>query len=58
MGNPWHHSLRSLLSYHRLSNNVTIKIHKSVILRVALYGCDTWSFTLREEQGAEENIWT
>jgi hypothetical protein len=29
-----------------------------------LYGCETWSLTLREtdwgclEQGAEENIWT
>jgi hypothetical protein len=25
-----------------------------------LYGCETWSLTLREEhrQGVEENIWT
>jgi hypothetical protein len=22
-----------------------------------LYGCETWSLTLREEQGVEENIW-
>jgi hypothetical protein len=26
-----------------------IKIYKTVILPVALYGCETWSLTLREE---------
>ena len=26
------------------------KIHKSIILSVVLYGCETWSLTLREEQ--------
>jgi hypothetical protein len=26
-----------------------IKIHKTVILPVVLYGCETWSLTLREE---------
>jgi hypothetical protein len=29
--------------------NSKIKIHKNLILPVALYGCETWSFTLREE---------
>jgi hypothetical protein len=29
--------------------NVKIKIHKTVILLVVLYGCETWSLTLREE---------
>jgi hypothetical protein len=28
-----------------------IKIHKIVILSVVLYGCETWSVTLREEHG-------
>jgi hypothetical protein len=28
---------------------VKIKIHKPIILPVALYGCKTWSVTLREE---------
>jgi hypothetical protein len=23
-----------------------------------LYGCETWSLTLSEEQGAEENVWS
>jgi hypothetical protein len=26
-----------------------IKIHRTVILSVVLYGCGTWSVTLREE---------
>jgi hypothetical protein len=26
-----------------------IKIYKTVILAVVLYGCETWSLTLREE---------
>jgi hypothetical protein len=28
---------------------VKIKIHKTIILPVVLYGCETWSLTLREE---------
>jgi hypothetical protein len=28
-----------------------IKIYKTVILPVVLYGCETWSFTSREEHG-------
>jgi len=27
-----------------------IKIHRNVILHVVLYGCETWSLTLREER--------
>jgi hypothetical protein len=29
--------------------NVTIRIYKTIILPVVLYGCETWSLTLREE---------
>jgi hypothetical protein len=29
--------------------NLKINIYKTVILPVALYGCETWSLTLREE---------
>jgi hypothetical protein len=32
-----------------LSTNVKVKIHKTTILPVVLYGCETWSLTLREE---------
>jgi len=30
--------------------NVNIKIYRSIILPVLLYGCETWSLTLREER--------
>jgi hypothetical protein len=32
-----------------LSNNLKIKIYRTIILLVVLYGCETWSLTLREE---------
>ena len=32
-----------------LSKNLKIKIYKTIILPVVLYGCETWSLTLREE---------
>jgi hypothetical protein len=32
-----------------LSKNIKIKIYKILILPVVLYGCATWSLTLREE---------
>jgi hypothetical protein len=33
-----------------LSRNVVkVKIYKPIILPVVLYGCETWSLTLREE---------
>jgi hypothetical protein len=38
-----------LLSSHLLSRNVKVKIYKTIILPVVLYGCETWSLILREE---------
>jgi hypothetical protein len=32
-----------------LSINTNIKIYRTIILPVVLYGCETWSLTLREE---------
>jgi hypothetical protein len=32
-----------------LSNNLKLRIYKTIILPVVLYGCETWSLTLREE---------
>jgi len=32
-----------------LSKNLKIKIYRTIILAVVLYGCETWSLTLREE---------
>jgi hypothetical protein len=33
-----------------LSKNLKIKIYKTIILPVVLYGCEAWSLTLREER--------
>ena len=38
-----------MLSKFLLSKNLKIKIHKTIILPVMLYACETWSLTLREE---------
>jgi hypothetical protein len=35
--------------YRLLSRNVKIRIYKTVVLPVVLYGCEIWSLTLREE---------
>jgi hypothetical protein len=32
-----------------LSKNIKIKIYRTVILPVVLYGCEAWSLTWREE---------
>jgi len=32
-----------------LSKNLNIKIYRTVNLPVVLYGCETWSLTLKEE---------
>jgi hypothetical protein len=37
------------LSSRLLSRNVKVKIYKTIILSVVLYGCETWSLTLKEE---------
>jgi hypothetical protein len=56
-GNACHHSVQSLLSSHLLSRNLKVKIHKTIILPVVLYGSEIWSLTLREEHrlGVFEN---
>jgi hypothetical protein len=48
-GNACYHSVQNLLSSRPLSINVKIKIYKTIILPVILYGCETWSLALREE---------
>jgi hypothetical protein len=45
-GNGCYHSVQNLLSSPLLSKNVTIRIHKTVILPVVLYRCETWSLML------------
>ena len=38
------------MSSQLLSKNIKFKIYKTVILPVILYGCETWTLTLREEK--------
>ena len=33
-----------------ISKYIKIKIYKIIIMSVVLYGCETWSLTLREER--------
>jgi hypothetical protein len=47
--NVCYHSVQNLLSSHLLSKNVKIRIYKTIILLVLLYGCETWSLILMEE---------
>ena len=49
-GNACYHSVHNLLSSSLVSKNLKIKIYRTIILPVVLYGCETWSLTLREEQ--------
>jgi len=49
-GNVCYNSVQNLLSSSLLSKNLKIKIYKTIILPVVLYGCETWSLTLREER--------
>jgi len=43
------HSVQNLLSSSLLPKNLKIKVYRTIILPVVLYGCETWSPTLREE---------
>ena len=49
-GNACYHSVQNLLSSRLISKNLNIKIYRTIILPVVLYGCETWSLTLREER--------
>jgi hypothetical protein len=63
-GNICYHSVQNLLSFCLLLKNLKIRIYKTIIFPVVLYGCETWSLALREEHrlgvfdnGAEGDIW-
>jgi len=49
-GNACYYSMQNLLSSSLLPKNLKIKTHRTIILPVVLYGCETWSLTLREER--------
>jgi len=43
-------SPNNLLSYSLLPKSLKVKIYRNTILPFVLYGCETWSLTLREER--------
>ena len=47
--NAYYKSVQNLLPSSLLSKNLKINIYRTLILHVVLYGCETWSLTLREE---------
>jgi len=50
VGNACYYSVQNLLSSSLLSKKLKIKIYRTLILPVVLYGCETWSLILREER--------
>ena len=50
LGNFSYYSVQNLWSSSLLSKKLKIKIYRTTILLVVLYGCETWSLTLREER--------
>ena len=45
-----YHSVQNILSSRLLSKNLKIKIYRTLILPVVLYGGETWSLTLEKER--------
>ena len=41
--------MQNLLSSSLISKNIKIKIYRTITLPLVLYGCETWSLTLKEE---------
>jgi len=46
-GNACYYSVQNLLPSRLLSSNLKIKLYRTIILPVVLYGCEIWSLTLR-----------
>jgi hypothetical protein len=50
LGNACYYSVQNLLSSRLLSKNLKIRIYRTIILPIVLYGCETWSLTLKDER--------
>jgi hypothetical protein len=48
-GSSCYNSVQNLLSFRLLSENIKIRIYKTIILHVVLYECEIGSLALREE---------
>jgi capsid portal protein len=49
-GNAFYHLVQNLLSSSLLSKNIKIKVCRTTVFPVVLYGRETWPLTLREER--------
>jgi len=48
LGSACYHSVKIPLDSCLLPENIQIEIYRTIILPACLYGCETWSLTLRE----------
>ena len=53
-GNACYYSLEENVLSRLLSKKLKVNTYKTIILPVVLYGCETWSLTLREEHRLRE----
>jgi hypothetical protein len=53
-GNACYHSVKNTLPSRLLSKNLKIRIYKTIIFPVVLYGCETKSLILREAHRLRE----
>jgi len=49
VGNAYYHVVQNLFVLPSSTKNVNIRIYRTIILPVVLYGCESWSVTLKEE---------
>ena len=49
MGSACYHVVQKLFVFLSSTKNVNIRIYRTIILPVVLYGCESWSLTLKEE---------
>jgi len=58
-GNACYYSTQYRLSSSLLLKNIKIETYRTIIVPVALCGCETWSLTMREKRRLRvfENIW-
>ena len=54
MGNTCYFSLEKILSSRLLSKKLKVNTYKTITLQVVLYGCKSWSLTLRKEHRLRE----
>ena len=47
--NACYYSVQNLLSSNLLYKSLKMEIYRTIILPIVLYGCETWSLTLKEE---------